>query len=214
MNEDKSAKLRAGSPVYMAPEALNGKSSKKSDAWSIGVVMFYALMGKLPFTASDPQELYNNVQNGLFDRKLLSEAFISVEAKELISGLIEVDENKRLSVEDSLNSRWLKKFQLLSEKTKKSLTYFEKNNIVENLRKFEKYSNFKKEILFYIAKISNDEEMRQVKEIFIEFDSDHTGTIKKDEISDIFIRLGMTPDEVFLYNQGRIKNDMEEFGLS
>jgi hypothetical protein len=80
---------------------------------------------------------------------MLNNAPISQEAKRLISSLLILEEKKRLSVEDVLKSPWIKKFEKSEEQNKKMiLNFFHNNNIVENFRKFEKYSNFKKEILF------------------------------------------------------------------
>jgi serine/threonine protein kinase len=45
----------AGSPLYMAPEVLeDGKnSSHLSDIWSLGVVFFEMLTGRMPFPAKN-----------------------------------------------------------------------------------------------------------------------------------------------------------------
>ena len=43
----------SGTPLYMAPEAFDGKRSAKSDIWSAGVILYQMLTGRLPFAAPD-----------------------------------------------------------------------------------------------------------------------------------------------------------------
>ena len=46
-----------GSPAYMAPEQIGGTVKTQSDLYSLGVVLFEALMGKKPFESRDRQRL-------------------------------------------------------------------------------------------------------------------------------------------------------------
>ena len=43
----------SGTPLYMAPEAFDGKRSAKSDIWSAGIILYQMLTGRLPFAAQD-----------------------------------------------------------------------------------------------------------------------------------------------------------------
>jgi tetratricopeptide (TPR) repeat protein len=53
-----------GTPRYMAPEVLLGEgSSAQSDLWSVGVVAYEMLTGRLPFSARDAAEFFASVQN-------------------------------------------------------------------------------------------------------------------------------------------------------
>jgi calcium-dependent protein kinase len=198
--EDNISRVRGGSPNYMAPETLGKKFTKKSDAWSIGVVIHMLLTGRLPFTGQDSAELFIKIRAGEYNRKVIDDAPISKEGMILIKSLLIPDENKRMGVEDIINSPWIKKFEVSEEQSiKMVLKFFENNNIVDNFRNFEKYSNFKKEILFSIAKLSQDEEVRQLKKIFMEFDKDNSGSIDRDEVKLIFSKLGISTNEVLYY---------------
>ena len=103
----------------------------------------------------------------------------------------------RLSIEEAINSSWIKLHEISdTEKNLLTLNRIESNNVLDNFKKFEKYSIFKKEILFSIAKISKDDELSQIRKIFIEFDQDNSGTIDRNEVKSIFIRLGIEISEV------------------
>ena len=55
----------AGTPQYMAPEALDGKRNTKTDIWSAGVVLYQMLSGSLPF----PQNTFGELCNAVFNRE-------------------------------------------------------------------------------------------------------------------------------------------------
>lgn len=43
----------AGTPAYMAPEAFDGKRNEQTDIWSVGVIFYQLLAGRLPFAQGD-----------------------------------------------------------------------------------------------------------------------------------------------------------------
>ncbi|MEK7723788.1 MAG: protein kinase [Acidobacteriota bacterium] len=45
-----------GTGAYMAPEAFEGKRSVQTDIWSVGVVLYQLLTGRLPFSQEHPTE--------------------------------------------------------------------------------------------------------------------------------------------------------------
>lgn len=48
--EEVMMKTYCGTPITMAPEILKGKPyDKKCDLWSLGVILFQLIYGKLPF---------------------------------------------------------------------------------------------------------------------------------------------------------------------
>ena len=51
-----------GTPVYMAPEAFDGKRSAQTDLWSAGVILYRLLAGHLPFEQQDPVALMRLIQ--------------------------------------------------------------------------------------------------------------------------------------------------------
>ena len=48
-----------GTPYYLAPEIMSGDYNMKCDIWSLGVVVYYALSGRRPFTAENFEDLFD-----------------------------------------------------------------------------------------------------------------------------------------------------------
>jgi hypothetical protein len=53
----------AGTPHYMAPEAFNRRRNQQADLWSVGVMLYEMLSGRLPFEGNDWAELYGAILN-------------------------------------------------------------------------------------------------------------------------------------------------------
>jgi len=53
----------AGTPTYMAPEAFKRKRNQQTDLWSVGVLLYQMLSGRLPFDGADITELYGAILN-------------------------------------------------------------------------------------------------------------------------------------------------------
>ena len=82
-----------GSPAYLSPEMLERKGvGFAADIYGLGCILFEMLTGEPPFFDEDLNTLYDNIRTG----KLRYPSHLSVEAKSLLSKLLERDANKRL----------------------------------------------------------------------------------------------------------------------
>ena len=91
-----------------APEILLRKPyDQKADMWSIGVIIYCLLSGRLPFVGKKHLQLFKSIISGVytFDEEEWSE--ISDDAKDLVRKLLVTDPSKRLSAAEALQSRWL-----------------------------------------------------------------------------------------------------------
>eukprot|EP00826_Nyctotherus_ovalis_P058482 TRINITY_DN803_c0_g1_i10.p2 TRINITY_DN803_c0_g1~~TRINITY_DN803_c0_g1_i10.p2 ORF type:complete len:148 (+),score=29.25 TRINITY_DN803_c0_g1_i10:658-1101(+) len=53
-------------PWYVAPEILTGNYNEKCDVWSIGVILFVFLSGRVPFDGNDDEEIKNKIKKGAY----------------------------------------------------------------------------------------------------------------------------------------------------
>ena len=87
--------IRAGTIDYMAPEILEDKPdySDKNDIWAIGIIMYYLIIGKLPFNDKDKESIINNIKN--LNYEFPKDTVISKAAKDLIKQILVLDPKKR-----------------------------------------------------------------------------------------------------------------------
>ena len=55
--------VMAGTPAYMAPEAFSRKRNEQTDLWSVGVILYQILAGRLPFVGQDMAEIMGAIIN-------------------------------------------------------------------------------------------------------------------------------------------------------
>lgn len=97
-------KSSCGSPCYASPEMISGKAYKGSsvDIWSCGVVLYCMLYGVLPFDEDDLLILYNKIKLGVF----ILPKTISEPARDLISKMLKVNPQLRISIEEIIKHPW------------------------------------------------------------------------------------------------------------
>ena len=65
LRQDYLAKTVCGTPLFMAPEILNGQQyDSKVDVWSLGAMFYEMLTGFTPFTGRNQIDLIRNLEKG------------------------------------------------------------------------------------------------------------------------------------------------------
>lgn len=101
-----------GTYRYAAPEVYYGEEQgydERCDLWSAGVVVFALLGGYAPFDADNDDDLPEIVCAGQYEFDDPCWTKVSNAAKDLIKGLLQVNPNVRFSVNQALDSEWLRR---------------------------------------------------------------------------------------------------------
>nr|QSH71628.1 CBL-interacting protein kinase [Hedychium coronarium] len=98
---------QCGTPAYVAPEVLRrrGYDGAKADLWSCGVILFVLLAGFLPFQDESLTQMYRKVLKA----KYQIPPWFSGDARCLVSRLLVVNPDKRISIPSILQDPWFKK---------------------------------------------------------------------------------------------------------
>ena len=100
-----------GTLTYCAPEIiLDEPYNKEVDMWSLGVMTYLMISGRLPFNAEDENKIARQIAFGEPDFNSDCWKKVSKECINFIKRLLEKDPKKRMNIADTLKHEWFKKF--------------------------------------------------------------------------------------------------------
>ena len=119
----KSLKLACGTLSYVAPEILLDQGySMPADIWSLGIIAFLVLRGKLPYTASTEEATVENIKQckNVIDLEDKYWKPKSLECCDVISRMLEKDPITRITADEILAHEWSKRMskELAEEEAK------------------------------------------------------------------------------------------------
>ena len=208
-----------GSYAFMAPEVAKSNYDERADAWSVGVVLYIMLCGEMPFSGATDDEMLASVSVGRYVMDQPVWSTISDECKAVVTGLMERDPQKRLTVEAALECPWVAGSGL-------GRSHDIGANVVAPLREWMSARAFDKAVIGVVAGIleaapsDSGEELAEIREAFAAVDADGSGQLNPKEFREAIAQLkgpsAMTDgditalfDSVDTDHSGKI--DMHEF---
>ncbi|PHT49670.1 Calcium-dependent protein kinase 9 [Capsicum baccatum] len=179
-----------GSAYYVAPEVLRRSYGKEADVWSAGVILYILLSGVPPFWAETEKGIFNAILKGEIDFQSDPWPSISHSVKDLIRKMLTQEPKKRITSAQVLEHPWLR----LGEASDKPID----SAVLSRMKQFRAMNKLKKLALKVIAENLSEEEIKGLKAMFDNIDTDNSGTITYEELKSGLARLGskLTETEV------------------
>ncbi|PKA60140.1 Calcium-dependent protein kinase 33 [Apostasia shenzhenica] len=183
IEEGKTYRDIVGSAYYVAPEVLRKNYGKEVDVWSAGVILYILLSGVPPFWAETEKGIFDAILQGEIDFTSAPWPSISQGAKDLIRRMLTQDPKKRMTAAQVLEHSWLKEDGEASDKPIDSA-------VLRRMKQFRAMNKMKKLALKIIAENLSEEEIKGLKQMFRNMDTDRSGTITYEELKIGLNKLG------------------------
>ena len=180
ISPDKKLSTKVGTAYYVAPEILKGEYTEKCDVWSAGVILYIFLSGDPPFNGASDSVIYGKIAQMKFTFPEKKWSKISNDAKDLIKHMI-APEKERYTARQVLDHPWFKN----ASNEPLSTLNFNAAFFIDYL----KGSQLKKMSLLFIASRLNDNEIENLKKVFMAFDKGKDGQITYEELKQGLIQL-------------------------
>ncbi|KAL8269986.1 hypothetical protein Esti_006086 [Eimeria stiedai] len=179
-------RTRAGTPYYVSPQVLEGRYGPECDVWSAGVMMYILLCGYPPFNAPSDRGIMNKVRAGHYTFPDAEWSKVSLQAKDLISRLLDRHPRTRISAEQAIRHQWFNMHMPDSVSTEPLGI-----DILSKFRRFQSLSRLKKLALTVIAQHLDDSEIESLKAVFTQLDTRGDGVLSIDEVREGIARSGV-----------------------
>eukprot|EP00929_Paragymnodinium_shiwhaense_P097329 TRINITY_DN59055_c0_g1_i2.p1 TRINITY_DN59055_c0_g1~~TRINITY_DN59055_c0_g1_i2.p1 ORF type:complete len:555 (+),score=146.07 TRINITY_DN59055_c0_g1_i2:122-1786(+) len=164
--------LSCGTLSYVAPEVLGKNYTSQCDMWSLGVIVFILLVGYMPFSGSENNQIRDIKKANYLVKKDKWET-VSAVATDFVKGLLVVDPAQRMTPSKALEHDFVKEQHRMSHRESAVDT-----TVVEALANFGQASAFRRACMNVMAWSLTVEERQKVRDAFLELDVDRTGVIK------------------------------------
>lgn len=163
----------------MSPQILGGKYDEGCDVWACGIIMFVMMCGYPPFYGETDKEVLARVKIGTFVFVHEDWKHVSLDATDLIVKMLKKNAEKRVTAAQALEHVWI------ARKAPNAIDWAFDDRFVMNLRSFRDRggNKLKKAVLHILATHFADEEIQNLKSLFIQMDVNGTGQLSIEEIA-------------------------------
>ena len=179
---EKKMSTKVGTAYYVSPEVLSGDYDEKCDIWSAGVILYILLCGDPPFNGKNDNDIYRSIKKKKFTFPDDKWANISSDVKNLITRMLS-DPNVRPSAEEILQDIWVT--ELAPNSTNAVL-----NLKIDALRGYKNSNKLKKAVLTFISNRLKEDDIKNLKEIFLSIDKNGDGHLTLEEVKESLSKLG------------------------
>jgi len=191
-----------GTPLFMAPEILKQLPyDLKVDIWSVGIILFMMLTGKLPFPTKNAKELFSAICNATVSESSFKDyAHLSKGAIDFMVHCLCSNPNDRWPADKLLHHPWIE------AKERNDIPPEAIEEIQGNLKKFNGKFKLEQAVYTYLAmNTSTIEDEKYLRELFLKMDTSKDGKISKTE----FIE-GMSKCDKNIYTQRELEDIFAE----
>lgn len=172
----------SGSPYYMAPEVFLQQYNSKVDIWSMGVVLYIMLSGKVPFPGRTEPEIIYNVVKGDFHFDYTPFNQVSEECKHLIKCCLVRDFMNRYNATDALAHTWITSRVNQDVKTQGTIgDNGVSQQVIQDINAIMKQAQIKNAALQYLSKKITPNNFGELTSAFNEKDTNGSGFVKHDD---------------------------------
>ncbi|XP_071734146.1 calcium-dependent protein kinase 29-like isoform X2 [Rutidosis leptorrhynchoides] len=186
IEEGKIYKEIVGSAYYVAPEVLRRHYGKEIDVWSAGIILYILLSGVPPFWGETDKVIFEEILDGKLDLQSPPWTSISPGAKDLISKMLTRNPKDRITADQALEHPWLKEDGEASELPMD-------NAVLIRMKQFRAMNKLKKlalKVSVLDVKSKSTEEIKGLKQMFNNIDTDRSGSITYEELKTGLSKLG------------------------
>ncbi|KAL4438648.1 hypothetical protein ABPG74_015546 [Tetrahymena malaccensis] len=178
ISSSNNVKQIVGELQFRPPEVFSHCYSFGSDIWSLGVVIYTLIEGEIPFPKKIETEIIKSIQHETPSFSSSNWEDVTIECKQIVQSMLQKDLKKRPKATELLKNKWF-----ADDVTAKEIT---KNKLIENLTQFQAYNVLQQATMSYIAthQISQYEKS-SVAQLFEQLDTNHTGSLSKEEIAQV-----------------------------
>lgn len=198
--EEPKLTSRSGTPAYMAPELVMQQYDEKCDIWSVGMVAYQLLTGRLPFWEDVRKESLTDVWKAILTHDINWGApelkGLSSNAVDFLKALLQRDPALRPSGHDALHMPWMIESSPLSPDGNQEGIL--DGTVVQRLQRWSTFGHLKQLVLRMIIndilvdqkERGSDSLLAKLQDLFDRLDEDHSGLLTMDEISSGLSNLG------------------------